>query len=101
MVDTRADATLVVAALNGVSDQVWTIPKVPMEHDGWLILNPRRSVPGWSVQAMSCGEDFMTAAQAREFAAWYLAAADECDRRNAAAQPAREARRIQHNTQEG
>ncbi len=87
LMDTEVGATLVVAALNGVSDAVWTIPKVPMEHDGWLIEHARRSAPGWSVQTMSCGEDFMTPAEAREFAALYLAAADECDRRNAAAQP--------------
>lgn len=77
------DADAAIAELDPAT--VWVVPKVAMPDGGWLVNNPRRSMPGWHVAAMSFGEDEMTSAEAREFAAEYMAAADECDRRNGGA----------------
>lgn len=70
------DANNAVASLDPTT--VWVIPKIPVDA-GWLTRDGRR------VSVMSpLNEDDFSPAEAREFAASYLAAADEAERREAA-----------------
>jgi hypothetical protein len=73
----------VVRVIDDPAETHWLIPKVPIEHDGWI-----GDYRGHDfVASMSYGiEDYLTPQQAREHAAHYLAAADECDRRRNAGQ---------------
>lgn len=67
------DADQAVSELDPAT--VWIVPKVPADNR-WLTKDGR-------VWSMSADEDYMSPAEAREFAAGYLAAADEAERRAA------------------